>query len=409
MIDLLDPMLSRRRFAGLSAAGLALLTLPGSTATAAPHADLEPLPVDAEPATVFLAGVPKGSSDEVVEVAVRRAAEATTDFSWLSRGDTVLIKVVCNSGNVYPFTTDPVALSAMIALLRERGAGRVIVADMSGVQAVRFGPDHLTGSTRALMTQNTLAQTILDAGAELHAFEEQGWDAFHEETPAVDGHWTAPVMMPDVLSRVDHIVLMPRCARHLLAGSTLGLKAAVGWWRHDSRLVYHRGGASLPQKTAEANAVPSLLEKQRLVLSSATQVVTTFGPDNGWIEKPETGLIISSESVVPHDMISLAWLLEGRRTMPAKKRDGFMADPHQSQFVVGFANRVVCNFLGGIGEFFASEAPPSQRLEAIWDDRVLRRAFHVFGGVPQVALADAVGPLPRDLMDTLHAAVQRPA
>ncbi len=58
MIDLLDPMLSRRHFGGLSAAGLALLALPGSTATAAPRADLEPLPVDGEPATVFLAGIP---------------------------------------------------------------------------------------------------------------------------------------------------------------------------------------------------------------------------------------------------------------------------------------------------------------------------------------------------------------
>jgi uncharacterized protein (DUF362 family) len=55
-------------------------------------------------------------------------------------------------------------------------------------------------------------------------------------------------MLPQVLKEADHVVLMPRCARHLLASSTLGLKAAVGWWRHDSRLEYHgkAGSFSVP-------------------------------------------------------------------------------------------------------------------------------------------------------------------
>ena len=42
----------------------------------------------------------------------------------------------------------------MVGLLREKGAGRVIVADMSGVQFVRFSKDRLDGSTRALMQRN---------------------------------------------------------------------------------------------------------------------------------------------------------------------------------------------------------------------------------------------------------------
>jgi uncharacterized protein (DUF362 family) len=53
--------------------------------------------------------------------AVRTAAGATTDFSWLSKGDTVFIKPALNSGNPYPATTNPIAIGAMVELL-EKGA-----------------------------------------------------------------------------------------------------------------------------------------------------------------------------------------------------------------------------------------------------------------------------------------------
>jgi uncharacterized protein (DUF362 family) len=352
--------------------------------------------------SVFVVGLARGVDESEVAAAVRRAALAVTDFSWLSRGDTVLIKPVCNSGQIYPATTDPVALRAMIGLLREHGAHRIVVADMSGVQAVRFGQDHLSGSTRELMTQNQMAQTIEAAGAEVHAFEEQGWDAFHDETPRSNQYWTAPVMMPNIVNDADHIVLMPRCGRHMLAGSTLGLKAAVGWWRHDSRLVYHRGGKTLPQKTAEANTVPSLLDKQRLVLTSARKVMTTFGPDNGHVVEPETGLIIASSDVVAHDMVSLSWLLENRNQTPAEARDGFMDDPHNSNFVRGMANRMVTNWLGGIGDAIATTTPPRSEATTIWEDRVLAGAFEAFGGVPQVELVDAENSVPAPVMATLQ-------
>jgi len=337
------------------------------------------------------------------------ALEAS-DFSWLSRGDRVVIKTVCNSGGEYPFTTDPVSLRAMIGLLKERGAGKVIVADMSGVQSVRFSKDRTRGSTRALMTQNKMAQAAETAGAEVHAFEESGWDAFHAERPATGPSWAADVMMPDILNETDHIVLMPRCSRHVLAGSTLGLKAAVGWWRHDSRLAYHYKGASLPEKTAEANSVPSLTGKQRLVLTTATKVVSTYGPDKGYVREPETGLIIASPSVVAHDMLSMSWLLDNMRLTPSEAKDGFMDDPHRVSLVVSMANRVVVGWLnGGIGKMLSDDPPPSVEHQSIWDDRVLRRAFEVFGGVPNLELADALGDLPAPIMQMLKQSTTRPS
>lgn len=356
---------------------------------------------------VAVVGVPKQSEPGVVEAAVRRAAETVTDFSWLSRGDRVLIKPVCNSPNPYPATTDPVALAAMIRLLHERGAGQIIVGDMSGVQFIRFSRDKCRGSSRNLMTRSGMAAAIEATGAELHAFEEPGWDGFHEETPTGGGRWSSPVMMPDVLNQVDHVILMPRCGRHILAGSTLGLKAAVGWWRHDSRLLYHREGASLPEKTAEANTVPSLIEKQRLVLTSATKVMTTFGPDTGYVVSPETGLIIASSSVVAHDMVSLAWLHENRRATPEHRKEKLANDPHRSSFVRGTVNRFATSILGGgIGGFVRTETPPEGTTGSIWEDRVLQSGFEAFGGVPDVALVDETRSVPAAMMQSLTTAVQ---
>ena len=165
------------------------------------------------------------------------------------------------------------------------------------------------------------------------------------KTPWIQGtHWKRGLMMPNILKEVDHIILMPRCSRHVLAGATLGLKAAVGYWRTDTRLEYHRDASTLQEKTAEANTARTLVKKQRLVISAADKILTTFGPDNGYVHQPEIGLIIASESVVAHDMVSLAWLLENRRHIPSDKKGGFVDN---SPLVAWLANYWVVHKLGG--------------------------------------------------------------
>jgi uncharacterized protein (DUF362 family) len=352
--------------------------------------------------------VPRGAAAAETERAVRAAAQAATDFAWLSRGDTVLVKPACNSPNAYPATTDPLALRAMVRLLRERGAGRVIVADMSGVQYVRFSKDHLQGSTRALMQRAGLARAAEDAGAELQAFEEAGWDGFFAEEPTARGSWTGPLWLPAVLKQVDHVVLLPRTSRHLLAGSTLALKAAVGWWRHDSRLEYHRDAATFHEKTADASSAPTIVGRQRLVLTSATRVLSTFGPDDGIVSEPETGLVLASTDPLAHDMLSLAWLVETRRSVPASQRSGMLDDPNTSSLAVNFANRIVTHWLGGFGQALRTQHLSRYPLDSPWDDRVLRRAFRNAGGVPRVELADADGSLPAALRQRLQGALALP-
>lgn len=355
---------------------------------------------------VALAGVASGSEDQALMRAVRETARAATDFAWLTSGDAVLIKPALNSGNPYPATTSPESIRAVVELLKEEGAGRVIVSDMSGIEFVKLTPEGLKGSSRELMHASGMAQAALEAGAELHFPEEAGWDAFFEDHPVDASFWKDGIMMPNILQEVDHIVLMPRCGRHLLLGSSLGMKSAVGYWRTDSRLEYHKEASTIQEKTADANTVTCLRDKQRLVLTTATRILTTLGPNDGFIAQPETGLVIASESIVAHDMVSLAWLLHNRRGMSESERAG-SRDPYQRQTIVANLNRFVVRRLGGLGEALHAEKLLRNDIDSIWDDRVLNRAYEVFGGIPEVQLVDVGASVPQDVKEGLTRMVSR--
>jgi uncharacterized protein (DUF362 family) len=362
--------------------------------------------VPGPPIRVSLAGVGRGASEEVMKLAVRAAAEATTDFSWLSKGDAVFIKPALNSGNSYPATTNPIAIGAMVELLRQKGARRVIVGDMCGIEHVKLSPKGFTGSSRRLMEASGMARAVQAAGGEIDFFEEAGWDAFYEDAPAAGSHWKRGLMMPNILKEVEHIILMPRCGRHVLAGSTLGLKAAVGYWRTDTRLEYHRDASTFQEKTAEGNTVETIRKKQRLVVSAADKIMTTFGPDEGHVFQPENGLVIASESVVAHDMVSLAWLLENRRNVPTSGKEWFKDN---SPWVARIGNYYIVNKLGGWRPTLASEKLTKNDLNAIWDDRVLNRAYEVFGGTPRVIFEAANNALPENLKKRLSKMTNRSA
>ncbi len=401
-------LMKRRTFLKTSAVGLASILLPPSVTKAASEPGEQKSRIrDGGETSVFLAGAAKGSGGKVLRTAVREAAEAATDYSWLSKGDSIFIKPALNSGNPYPATTSPVAIAAMTSLLFEKGAGRVVVGDMSGIEHVKLSPEGVRGSSRELMKSCGISEAALGAGAELYFPEEAGWKAFYEDMPVSGSNWKGSLMMPNILKEVDHVVLMPRCARHVLAGSTLGLKAAVGYWRTDTRLEYHRDAATFQEKTAEGNTVGTLLDKQRLVLTAADKILTSFGPDKGFVLQPGTGLVIASESVVAHDMASLAWLLLNRENIPESEKDMF-SDPYESQFIVTAGNHWVVGKLGGWLAALTPEGLTRNDISTIWDDRVLNRAYQVLGGRPKIRMKTANRAVPGELNKRLSEMTKPP-
>lgn len=160
--------------------------------------------------------------------AVRQACKHL-DFSWLSKGDSVFVKLSVNSGNLHPAVTSPEAVRGMVAELYKRGAGKVIVGDQAGVEHVRHvSSGKRFSSTSKLLVQDGLQKAINDADAQAHLFDDQdyhkGW--FPAKPPAGSA-WKA-IFLPKIIKQVDHIVYLPRLSSHAIAGNTIGHKIAVG-------------------------------------------------------------------------------------------------------------------------------------------------------------------------------------
>lgn len=256
---------------------------------------------------VLSAWTPKGDPD-VFRDAFRDLMEASTDFSWLTRGDRVFLKLALNSGNPYPATTDPWALEATIQILREKGAGEILVGDQSSAGSVFWTPSQQRGSSRAHCESSGLLQVIQEAGATPHFFEEAGYDAYFPATPPGSHHWTDPIWIASILQDVDHVIYLPRTASHVMGEITSGMKLGVGFLREDSRRIFHQGGDDFYAMYEEINRVPQIAGKLRLIVNSSRRVLSVLGPDAGYITEPDHGLIFASTDLLAHELLSLAWL-----------------------------------------------------------------------------------------------------
>jgi uncharacterized protein (DUF362 family) len=381
--------LTRREFLGASAAVAVGVAAGTATTPRVAGATVHPLAVRPlavrPPVRVALAGVPRTAPIGALGTAIREAALAASDFSWLRPGDKVLLKVVCNSPNPYPATTHPVAVTVMADMLRERGA-TVYVGDQSGVQFVHYTRQSQRGSTRANFKNNGIEPAALRGGATVACFEEAGYDAYFAAEPPAGSHFKREIFLPNIAREVDHIIYLPRVSKHVLAGSTLGLKGAVGWMREDSRLELHRDGATFLEKCADINGSREIRERLRLVLSVGTQVQTSFGPDSGFAATPDVGLVIASESLVDHDVASCAYLLDvSDQATPWRSR---LFDPYPG--LSSFMNRTFVSYIWGAGEFTAVESYDPPRLESPWSCRVLTRGCEIFGGRPERLMVENV-------------------
>lgn len=382
---------SRRRFLGASALAAGALALPRAAA-ARRTAELPPpdLPV-AEGYRPHVASlwVPRGEQGEAWPRFVR-AVEAVTDFGWLSKGDRVLLKLALNSHHPYPATTDPWLVWATVRLLQERGAGEVRVGDQSGVEHVLHTADEQVGSSRKCCEEAGLLEAIEAAGATPVFFEEAGYDAYRTTVPIGDHHWPAPIRITAALDQVDHVIYLARVSAHAVAGATLGQKLAVGFLREDSRRAFHRAGEHLPHMYEEINQVPEIRDRLRLVLSSATQVLCTVGPDIGYAKTPDHGLVLASTDLVAHDLLAFAWLRWNQKHLtPGLPRVGH-------ELVAGLRSRIHRTWFKNTWPTGDEEVPdvPGFHHESPYTHPALANAMTRRGGRPETVQWEQVGPVP---------------
>ena len=247
------------------------------------------------------------------ETMVRSATDINT---WLSPGDRVFLKLAQNSPNPFPATTDPWVLDCMIKLLRDNGAGEILVGDQSGIGYVNHTKLTNKGSSRECCNASGLLDVITSNGTTPVFFEEAGYDAGYRPVhPSPPHHWgSAPVYITKAMDDVDHIIYLPRVANHAIAGKTFGMKLPIGFLRDDARIFnLHMDLLNFYAKYVELNFIPEIASKRRLIVSSGRSLLTTNGPDDGVIVTPDQGLIFASEDLLANDLLASAWL-EANRT-----------------------------------------------------------------------------------------------
>ncbi len=239
--------------------------------------------------------------------------ETATDFSWLSPGNSVFLKLSLNSPYPFPATTDPWSLRCMIELLQEKGADEIIVGDQSGVGHVYHTETEQRGRSRDCCQQAGLLKVMTDLNVTPCFFEEKGYDAYREMWPAGSHHWDVPIRVTTLVDEVDHLIHMPRVANHIMANQTFGLKISIGYLRDDSRLSFHGRPFLMNELYEEINHIPAIESKLRLIVSSGRIVMTTNGPDSGQTSEPAHGLIFASEDLLANDLLASAWLEANRQ------------------------------------------------------------------------------------------------
>ena len=61
------------------------------------------------------------------------------------------------------------------------------------------------------------------------------------------------------------------------------------------------------------------------------------------------------------------------------------------------------SLIGGVLQSVSAETFIRKDLESIWDDRVLRRAFEIYGGIPKLKFIEANSSIPAELKRRLSA------
>lgn len=196
--------------------------------------------------TLLPVAAPASPSQQLVDD-VHRLVDGLGGFSRaVSAGDSVLLKPNFNSGDPPPNCTDLPLLEALIGLLRDYGARRVIVGESSR---------HPPTSTRYEMGRAGVFEVCRRAGAELVDFSEGEWVPVR-----LNGEFFRWAEIARPLLECERLIYTCCLKTHWLSKFSISIKHSVGCVRPRQRAQLHFGG-HFEERVAElASAVmPSLV------------------------------------------------------------------------------------------------------------------------------------------------------
>lgn len=226
---------------------------------------------------------------------VRRAIELLELAAF--RGPRLLLKPNYNSADPTPGSTHPETLATLLAVLGDRGASSVTVAERSGM-----------GQTRRVLEDRGVFQIAARAGAQVLVLDElpaAGWQVVRPASSS----WQRGFAVPRALLAADAVVQTCCLKTHRFGGHfTLSLKNSVGLAAkivpgegYDYMRELH-GSPRQRRMIAEINTAYA----PALVVLDGVEAFVSGGPEVG--EKVHAGVVVAGTDRVAVDAVGVALL-----------------------------------------------------------------------------------------------------
>jgi len=208
----------------------------------------------------------------------------------IEKGDAVWLKPNFNTGDVPPGSSDTDFVKAVIELLVENGAAKVIVGESSIMSA----------STRKVFQETSMLRKAEEADAEVVFFDEGRW--VKVET---GGKYLTQVSLPEEALNAKKLVYVCCMKTHKWAKFTLSLKLAVGFMKPSERTQLHL--RHIEEKIADLN----LVVHPNLVIMDGRVCFINGGPACGERRSPNVILASGDRIAIDVEAIKTIQSFEG--------------------------------------------------------------------------------------------------
>lgn len=207
----------------------------------------------------------------------------------VEKGDVILLKPNYNTAHPFPGSSDPEFIKAVIEMLYEAGAGKVILGERTAFL-----------HSRKVLEQAGIVEVAERAGAEVKVFGRDGWHVIFDRkgwrrVKVLGGQHLRKVSLAREAVETQKIVYVPLIKTHHAADFTGSIKLAMGFVKpFFDQIAFHI--RHLREKLAEL----CLVVKPDLIMMDARKVFIRGGPAKGELRAPN--LILASGNQVAIDV-----------------------------------------------------------------------------------------------------------
>jgi uncharacterized protein (DUF362 family) len=209
---------------------------------------------------------------------------------FVEKSDEVWVKPNFNTGDAPPGSSDPDFVKAVIELLFEHGASKVVLGESS----------MLSLCTRKVLEDTGMLRKAEDAGAEVVPFDEGKWISVSTE-----GKYLGKTSLPERALSARKLVHVCCMKTHRWAKFTLSLKLAVGFMKPSERMLLH--ARHLEEKIADLN----LVVHPNLVIIDGRKCFISGGPASGELRNPNVILASGDRVAMDVEAIKVIESFEG--------------------------------------------------------------------------------------------------